>query len=186
MNSDGSSERGGSNPASSAQDALFTEVYDRLKAMASRELSKDSPMTLNTTALVHELYERMARQHWDGGNAPLNFFAYAARAMRNIITDRARHRLALKSGGEWVKITLTGRDADPEIDDLAVDVLALDEALEKLSHEHPRAARVVELKYYTGISTEQIADAMNLTRRTITRDWQFARAFLRTLLDERK
>ena len=75
-------------------DALFTEVYDRLKALASRQLSKDSPMTLNTTALVHELYERMARQHWDGGQAPLNFFAYAARSMRNIITDRARHRLA--------------------------------------------------------------------------------------------
>jgi RNA polymerase sigma factor (TIGR02999 family) len=167
-----------------APDALFTEVYDRLKALASRQLSKDSPMTLNTTALVHELYERMAKQHWQGGSAPLNFFAYAARAMRNIITDRARHRLARKSGGEWLKVTLTERVGDAEVDGLALDVLLLDDALEKLSKDHRRAARVVELKYYAGMSTEQIADAMGLTRRTITRDWQFARAFLRTLIEE--
>jgi RNA polymerase sigma factor (TIGR02999 family) len=172
-------------PEISTQDALFTEVYDRLKVLASRQLSKDSPMTLNTTGLVHELYERMARQHWQEGRAPLNFLACAARAMRNIITDRARHRLAQKSGGDWLKVTLTERDGDGEIDGLALDVLLLDDALDKLSQEHRRAARVVELKYYAGMSTEQIGEAMGLTRRTITRDWQFARAFLRTLIEDR-
>lgn len=172
-------------PEISVQDALFTEVYDRLKALASRELSKDTPMTLNTTALVHELYERMARQQWDEGRAPMNFLAYAARAMRNIITDRARHRLAQKSGGDWLKVTLTDHDDDGPLDDLAIDVLLLDDALDRLAKEHRRAARVVELKYYAGLSTEQIGEAMGLTRRTITRDWQFARAYLRTLIEER-
>lgn len=170
------------NPAAGAQpapDALFTEVYDRLKAMASRQLARDSVATLNTTGLVHELYERMARKDWGAVGGPANFFAYAATAMRNIVTDRARHRLAQKSGGAWLRVTLSDHAEDSETDDLALDVLELNDALDRLAKEDERAAKVVELRYFAGLSVEQIADLMAVNRRTITRDWDFARAFLK-------
>lgn len=170
-------------PPSSPTDALFVEVYERLKGMASRQLARDSQKTLETTALVHELYERMARQHWGNGDHPVHFFAYAARAMRNIITDRARHRLAQKSGGEWLRVTLSSHGDEAETDDVAIDALVLNDALDRLAIEDERAAKVVELRYYAGLSVEQIADSMGLTRRTITRDWEFARAYLRSTLE---
>jgi RNA polymerase sigma factor (TIGR02999 family) len=169
--------------AHSGTDVLFAEVYERLKAIASRQLASDSNVTLNTTALVHELYERMAKRYWGAQVGPLNFFAYAARAMRNIITDRARHRLAQKSGGGWLKVTLTGHGDEAETDELALDVLVLDEAIDKLAQEDKRAAEVVELRFFAGLSVEQIADSMQINRRTITRDWNFARAYLRAMLE---
>jgi RNA polymerase sigma factor (TIGR02999 family) len=171
------------NAAAPNTDALFVEVYERLKAMASRQLSREGGATLNTTALVHELYERMARQQWGVADQPIHFFAYAARAMRNIITDRARHRLAQKSGGDWLRVTLSKHGDEAETDNLAVDVMVLDDALTRLAHEDDRAAKVVELRYFAGLSVEQIADAMQLNRRTIARDWDFARAFLRASLE---
>jgi RNA polymerase sigma factor (TIGR02999 family) len=140
-------------------------------------------VTLNTTALVHELYERMAKRYWGAQEGPLNFFAYAARAMRNIITDRARHRLAQKSGGGWLKVTLTGHGDEAEADELALDVLVLDEAIDNLAREDKRAAEVVELRFFAGLSVEQIADSMQINRRTIARDWNFARAYLRAMLE---
>lgn len=182
MQTEGDNETTPSEIGFRAPDALFEQVYDRLKSLARRELAKDRAMTLNTTALVHELYERMARR--DSAEAPMNFLAYAARAMRNIITDRARHRLAIKSGGELQRVTLTGAGPGSDVGGIALDALALDEALILLAKEQPRAARVVELKYYAGLSSEEIASAMQLTRRTIARDWRFARAFLQAQLGD--
>jgi RNA polymerase sigma factor (TIGR02999 family) len=162
-------------------DALFAEVYARLKAMASRQL-KGGQHSLNTTAMVHELYLRF-------GNKPLQFaeqgqfFAYAARAMRHLLLDRARHRLRLHVGGGWHATELSGTDERLAIDN-AEQALALDQALAKLAQVDERAAKVVELRYFAGLSLEQTAESMGLARRTADRDWQFARAFLHAHLSE--
>lgn len=165
-------------------DELFATVYARLKALASRQIERNGVTTLDTTALVHELYLRMAGRDTFAPSEVARFFGYAAKAMRNILTDRARHRLAQKSGGDWLRVTLTGRqDAAQAQDEAAIDVLALDEAIVRLESEDARAAEVVQLRYFAGLTLEQVAEIMNLNRRTITRDWNFARAFLRARLD---
>ena len=168
-----------SQPARST-DALFSEVYDRLKAMAGKRLSSQPGHSLQTTALVHELYLRM-----QGGDLafddPSQFFAYAARAMRHLLLDRARDRLTLRAGGQWLPVTLSGIDEQFAIDS-AEQGLALEAALVKLEADDPRAARVVELLYFAGLTLEQVAGVLDLTRRTIDRDWRFARAFLRSEL----
>lgn len=163
-------------------DALFTEVYDRLKAMAGRRLARGARGTLDTTALVHDLYLRVGR---NGGLAfahPEQFFAYAARAMRHLLADRARDRLRQRAGGDWVRITMTGSDDRLALES-ADEALALDEALGKLEAVDARAARVVELAWFAGLDQEKIAEALGIGLRTVARDWRFARAFLKTELD---
>jgi RNA polymerase sigma factor (TIGR02999 family) len=163
-------------------DALFAAVYARLKAMAGRELGRRVGATLDTTALVHELYLRI------GTNAELRFerqeqfFAYAARAMRHLLADRARDRLRLHAGGDWQRVTLTASDQRLALDS-AEQALALDRALTELERTDPRAAQVVELRYFAGLSLEQVAEQLQLARRTIDRDWRFARAFLKSAVD---
>lgn len=162
-----------------ASDALFAKVYMRLKAMASRQLAARAGATLQTTQLVHELYLRVGRdlqfEH------PAQFFAYAARAMRHLLNDRARNRLRLRAGGAWAKVTLDGDDVRLAIDS-AEEALAVEEALVALEASHPRAARVVELRYFAGLSLEETADALHVARPTVDRDWRFARAFLHARL----
>jgi len=176
--SDASTQTTG-NPQSA--DALFTAVYDRLKAMAGSHLARNrgSGSTLDTTALVHELYLRVSTQRELMFAKPVQFFAYAARAMRHLLADRARDRLRLRAGGAWMRVTLTGTDDRLAIDS-AEQALALDEALKRLEDADARAARVVELRYFAGLTPEQIAEALDVTRRTVDRDWRFARAFLKT------
>lgn len=163
--------------AAPGADALFAEVYARLKAMASRRLAGSARDTLDTTALVHELYLRI------GGNRALSFveqkqfFAYAARAMRHMLIDRARDRLRLRAGGAWAPTTLNGEDVRLSLDS-AGETLALEDALGKLERADARAAKVVELRYFAGLSLEQVAEMLGLGRRTVDRDWSFARAFL--------
>lgn len=167
-------------PAQTA-DALFDAVYTRLKAMAGRKLAQNGPETLNTTALVHELYLRVSSHRELVFEHPAQFFAYAARAMRHLLADQARDRLRQCAGGDWQRVTLTGSDQRLAIDS-AEQALGLDNALEQLARTDERAARVVELRYFAGLTLEQIADLLKLTRRTIDRDWRFARAFLHDLL----
>jgi len=158
-------------------DALFAEVYRRLKAMASRQLAGRERGTLDTTAVVHELYLRMgAREGLLFAEQP-QFFAYAARAMRHLLVDRARERLSQRAGGGWVATTLDGQE-----DGLAIasaeQALQLDGALAELERVDARAARVVELRYFSGLALEQVAELLGLARATIVRDWRFARSFL--------
>jgi RNA polymerase sigma factor (TIGR02999 family) len=167
-------------PARSA-DALFTEVYERLKAMAGKRLSSPSGHSLQTTALVHELYLRMQGVDGLAFDAPEQFFAYAARAMRHLLIDRARDRMSQRAGGQWQSVTLSGIDEHVAIDS-AEQAIALEAALAKLEAQDERAARVVELLYFAGLTLEQVAEALGLARRTIDRDWRFARAFLGTEL----
>jgi RNA polymerase sigma factor (TIGR02999 family) len=168
-------------PAHTA-DALFAEVYARLKAMAARQRARGAAgATLETTALVHELYLRMSagRELVFGHQA--QFFTYAARAMRHLLADRARDRLRQRAGGEWIRITLTGGGQHFAIES-AEQALALDAALQRLEDTDTRAAKVLELHYFAGLTVEQIAATLDVARSTIDRDWRFARAFLKNAI----
>jgi RNA polymerase sigma factor (TIGR02999 family) len=167
-------------PESGSVDALFGAVYDRLKRMAGKRLSsRGNAGTLDTTALVHELYLRVNAQGDLHFSHPSQFFTYAARAMRHVLADRARERLTKQAGGGWLQITLTGSDERLAIDS-AEEAIALDAALRRLEAVDARAARVVELRYFAGLTSEQTADALGVARRTAHRDWEFAQAFLKT------
>lgn len=160
------------------QGVSFEAVYERLKGMAHRHLSGGARGTLDTTALVHELYLRM-----DGGNAlkfehPAQFFSYAARAMRHLLMNRARDRMRHKAGGEWVRTTFASLDDAALTNASSEQALALEEALGQLEASDPRAERVFELRYFAGLSAEQISELLGQTRRTTDRDWRYARAFL--------
>jgi len=168
--------------STSHTDALFAGVYARLKSMASRQRARAGGATLNTTALVHELYLKLSSSRELAFETPAQFFDYAAQAMRHILVDRARERLSLKRGG----------GVEEERGDAALDVadgtaehtLQLDEALRRLEREDARAARLVALHYFAGLSFPQIAALTGVATRTLNRDWRFARAFLYGLLRE--
>lgn len=159
-------------------DALFAAVYGRLKAMAGKQLGKGAHGTLDTTALVHDLYLRVRSQGELEFGHPNQFFTYAARAMRHLLADRARDRLRLRAGGEWQRTTLTASDYRLAIDS-AEEALTLEQALQRLSDADARAAKVVELTWFAGLGQEQIAEILDVARITIARDWRFARAFLK-------
>ena len=161
-------------------DLLFAEVYARLKAMAGRQLAENgSGSTLDTTALVHELYLRICKNREIAFDYPAQFFGYAVRAMRHLLLDRARDRLRHRAGGDWMRVTLTDGDQQFAIES-AEQALAIDAAIERLAASDARAARVLELHYFAGLSIEQIAETLKVARSTVNRDWRFARAFLRT------
>ena len=169
-------------PTSHSADAMFGAVYARLKAMAGRQLARGARNTLDTTALVHELYLRLDRERELAFEHPAQFFAYAARAMRHLLADRARARLRQKHGGDWVRTTLATDPGDAFALSGAEQALALDDALNRLEQEDARAARVVELRYFAGLPAERVAELLQLTRRTVDRDWRYARAFLHAAL----
>jgi len=164
--------------AEHSTDPLFAAVYARLKAMAGRQLQQHQRDTLDTTALVHELYLRLSAHPELEFEHPGQFFAYAARAMRNLLANRARERMSLRAGGQWQRTTLNDGDERLALD-TAEHALMLERALGKLEHTDARAAHVVELRYFAGLSLEQVAENLRLARRTIDRDWRFARAFLK-------
>jgi RNA polymerase sigma factor (TIGR02999 family) len=166
-------------PAQSA-DALFASVYEKLKRMASRRLSGDDrTSSMDTTVLVHELYLRVNTQRDLTFDHPSQFFTYAARAIRHLLADRARDRMTQRAGGEWMRVTLTGEDHRFALES-AEQALALDASLQRLEATDARAARVVELRYFAGLTAAQAADALDIARRTADRDWEFAQAFLKT------
>jgi len=158
-------------------DPIYADLYGRLKAMASRQrLRGGAPRTLCTTELVHEAYLRMGESNFRYEQTA-QFFAYAARAMRHILTDAARRRIQPKRGGDQARLMLS----DPAVDSVLVDpqlALQLDDALVALEREDARAAQVVELHYFAGLDLQQVADTLGVARRTADRDWRYARAFL--------
>lgn len=161
-------------------DALFATVYARLKAMAGRQLAHGhSDATLETTALVHELYLRMSTHRELAFEHQAQFFSYAARAIRHLLSDRARDRLRQRAGGHWVRVTLTGGDQQLALES-AEQALALDAALQRLADSDARAAQVLELHYFAGLTVAQIATALDLAPSTVDRDWRYARAFLKS------
>jgi RNA polymerase sigma factor (TIGR02999 family) len=160
-----------------AFDRLFERVYGELKRIARRELAGAArPETLNTTALVHETYAKLARgERWSTTDRA-HFLALTARAMRQVLVDHARARLRRKRGGGAFALTLD--EIEVPIAEKAEELVALDEALDRLEAADPTLARLVEQRFFAGLSVEEIAGLRAVSDRTVKRHWRMARAFL--------
>jgi RNA polymerase sigma factor (TIGR02999 family) len=161
-----------------AAEQLLPLVYDELRKLAARKLAGEAPgQTLQATALVHEAYLRLVgaekSQSWDNRG---HFFAAAAEAMRRILIDNARRKGSLKHGGARERVSLESVDlvslASPD------ELLAIDDALAKLASEDPDAAQLVKLRYFVGLSVEEAAGMMGLSRTSAYERWTYARAWL--------
>ena len=160
-----------------ALNQLLPLVYQELHSMAHRTLGHGSgDATLNTTALVHEAYLKLHDRTALSLQDRKHFYSVAAMAMRQIVIDHARRRQAAKRGGEFRKVDLEA--ADLPIRDGSQEILALDEALLRLSKLDARMARVVELRFFGGLSVEETAEVLDVDPRTVKRDWRKARAIL--------
>jgi len=160
-----------------ALDRLIPLIYDDLRAMAHRRIAAEQDgHTLNTTAVVHEAYVRLVEASDRGWRDRVHFFAVASRVMRHILIDYARMRRAEKRGGGIVPIPLG--EVDGVTAPAVVDVLELHDALERLALHDPRLERVVECRFFGGMSMEETAAALGVSVRTATRDWRRARAYL--------
>lgn len=157
--------------------ALFPLVYDDLRDIAHRQLvGERKGHTLSTTALVHEAYERLVDQNRTEWQDRAHFCGVAARAMRRILVDYARRRNALKRGGNQQPLPLD--EARVAVDEQAALIISLDQALDRLSIRSERAARVVELRFFGGLTEQEAAHVLNISDRTARRDWVEARAWL--------
>ncbi len=168
-----------------AVDRLVPLLYGELRFLARRQLRRQGPNpTLDSTALVHEAYLRLVDRDRAGWRDRSHFLAVAALAMRHILVDRARRRTAVKRGQGAIRVTLAEghRAADPR----AVDLLAVDQALTALAALNERLARLVEMRFFGGLTEEEIGEVMKLSQRTVRRDWRKARAFLFRALEEVK
>jgi len=160
-----------------AFDEVFPLVYAELRRIAAREMRREKPgRTLQTTALVHEAYLRLLKDASLSFENRAHFLGIAAHAMREILIEHARARSARKRGGGAVRITLD--DLVAPVPSPSIDVLALDEALQRLARLDERHARVVELRYFGGLSVEETAVALELSPATVKRAWTVARAWL--------
>lgn len=164
-------------------DRLMAAIYDDLKRLAASQLKQERPEhTLHPTALVHEAYIRLVNQRTAEWNDRLHFFSIAARIIRRILIDHARERQALKRGGGRRAIAIEPDEvASPERD---LDLVALDEALEELATLSERQARIVELRFFGGLTIPEIAEALSIGSRSVDREWQAARAWLFHRLSE--
>ncbi|HIG74934.1 MAG TPA: sigma-70 family RNA polymerase sigma factor [Bacteroidetes bacterium] len=169
---------------SAAADRLLSAVYDELHRLAKVHRSRSRrDATLNTTALVHEAYFKLV----DGDRLPFDgrahFFSAAARAMRQVVVDDARKRGRIKRGG-GERPTSLDRVGEPAADEPATEILALDEALRTFETLDPRAARVVECRYFAGLTVEETAEALGVSPTTVKREWAAARAWLYRAMSE--
>jgi RNA polymerase sigma factor (TIGR02999 family) len=166
-----------------AAEELLPLVYEELRRLAAARLARERPgQTLDATALVHEAYLRLT-----GGSEPArwngrgHFFGAAAAAMRRILVENARRKGAERHGGNRRRFELAAVDvataAEPDL------VLAIDNALERLALAHPEAARLVELRFYTGLTLDEAAEALGISPATVRRRWAFARAWLQRALE---
>lgn len=160
-----------------AMDQLMPLVYDRLKLLARRQRrGQPAGHTLDTTGLVHEAYLKLARSEqvdWQDRN---HFLCLAAVAMRHILVDHARRRSAKKRGGDGQRVTFT--ESGLEAERSGVEIVALDDALKALEARNERLSQLVELRYFGGLSVQETAAALDVSERTVKRDWRKARAFL--------
>jgi RNA polymerase sigma factor (TIGR02999 family) len=161
---------------------LIPLVYDELRRVARRHMLKErAAHTLQTTALVHEMYVRLANLHGAPIQSRTHFLATCARLMRHVLVDIARSRRYQKRGGGAIHVTLddrhhAGAEPDP-------DLVALDDALNRLAAQDDRKSRVVELRFFGGLSVDETAEELNISRETVIRDWKLAKVWLRRDLD---
>ena len=161
-----------------ATEQLLPVVYDQLRRLAAQKLADETPgQTLQATALVHEVYLRLVATetapHW---NSRGHFFAAAAEAMRRILIDQARHKSSAKAGGRRQRVELAA--VEPAIPGPQLDLLALVDALAQLDRSDARAAAVVKLRYFAGLSHQEAADALGISRGAADRLWALSRAWL--------
>ncbi len=170
-----------------AAEQLLPLVYDELRKLAAQRLAREMPgQTLQATALVHEAYLRLVGVQDPGWNGRNHFLAAAAEAMRRILVERARRRRAEKRGGELRRVDL----ADVELASVpgavpAADLLALDEALTRFAANDPVKAELVKLRYFVGLSIEEAAGVLSISRATAARHWDYARSWLYSELCDR-
>jgi RNA polymerase sigma factor (TIGR02999 family) len=164
----------------SAADQLLPLVYNELRKLAAAKLAQEKPgQTLQATAIVHEAYIRLVdvekAQHWDSRG---HFFTAAAEAMRRILVERARKKARVKHGGQYRRADLL--DADVTVDSNCDELLMVDEALERLAVDDAQGAEIVKLRYFAGLSVEEAAKLLGLSRATAYRHWTYARAWIRS------
>jgi RNA polymerase sigma-70 factor (ECF subfamily) len=171
--------RARSGPAS--PEALMPQVYDELRRLAANYLRRERPgQTLQATALVHEAFLRLNAEKNHPWKNRTHFLAIAALSMRQILVQRARARNAAKRGGDAQRITLdeSALAETPQAEPAGVDVLALDAALERLAALDAQQAKIVELRYFGGMTVEEVAETLEISPATVKRHWTLARAWL--------
>jgi RNA polymerase sigma factor (TIGR02999 family) len=168
----------------SAAEQLLPVVYDELRQLAAVRLSQEKPgQTLQATALVHEAYLKLVganeAQHW---NSRGHFFGAAAEAMRRILIDQARRKKSEKAGGQHQRRDLSL--VEPEIQGPQLDLIALDVALDELQLHDPRAAALVKLRFFSGLTVAQAAEALGVSIGTAENDWVYAKSWLRLQMSD--
>lgn len=160
-----------------AFDRLLEQVYPDLKAIAHARLRDQRPdHTLNTTDLVHEAYLRLVRYQDVTWKGRAHFFGAVSQTMRRILVDHARANTAQKRSGGYVHVGLTQAE---DVEDLSWDgLIELDDALTRLAEEHPRWVRVIECRYFAGLTIEETAEALGISHGTVSNDWRMSRAWL--------
>lgn len=158
-------------------DQLMPLVYGELRLVALRHLvGERENHTLNPTALVHEAYLKLADQTWTSAEGRAYFFAAASRAMRQILVDHARRQVRTKRGGRQQAVPL--EEHHLVVDEFDAELIGLDDALRKLADVEPRAVRVVECRFFAGLSVGETAETLGISVRTVKRDWILAKAWL--------
>ncbi len=168
-----------------AAEELLPLVYDELRRIAAVKMARELPgQTLQPTALVHEAWLRLGGDAQPAWQNRAHFFSAAAEAMRRILVDRARSKASLRHGGGWQQVdtehvTVAYEDADDT-------VFAVHEALDKLAAQHPRKAEIVKLRYFIGMTHQEIADTLGIAEATVRQDWAYARSWLYAALKSQR
>jgi RNA polymerase sigma factor (TIGR02999 family) len=170
----------------SAAEQLLPLVYDELRKLAAKKMAQEAPgQTLQATALVHEAYVRLVdvekAQHWDSRR---HFFAAAAEAMRRVLVENARRKGRQKRGGHFNRVEL--QEADLVVNAPSDELLAVDEALQELADESPEKAELVKLRFFAGLTLEEAAESLGISRTTAYRQWAYARAWVYERIRERE
>ncbi|MFO0892973.1 MAG: ECF-type sigma factor [Isosphaeraceae bacterium] len=161
-----------------ASEELLPLVYDELRKLAALKLAREKPgQTLQATALVHDAFLRLVGNGDPGWSNRGHFFAAAAEAMRRILVENARKKASTKGGGGRDRVDLAG--AEPTIEGPSLDLLALDEALTALEAKDARKARLIKLRYFAGLTVDEAAAVLGISRSTADNDWAYARSWLR-------
>ena len=174
--------RGWSAGDHSTEEKLWPLVFAELKRLARRHLARERPNhTLQSGALVNEVYVRLADLNNTQWENRARFFAMCARMMREVLVDHARARQSQKRGGDRSRISLD--EVALVSESKGIELLALDDALKRLAVIHPRKSEVVEMRFFAGLSVEETAEALNVSRLTVIRDWNFSRAWLQAAMN---
>lgn len=168
-----------------AAERLLPVVYNELRGIAGRILKSQQAdgKSIQPTILVHDVFMKLAQiTNIDWKNRS-HFYAVAAKATRNLLVDHAREQMAAKRGGGWNQITLAGV-GDNRSAERVIDVLDLEDALKKLGELAPRQEKIVEMRFYAGLTVEEVAEVLDVSTRTVLNDWRMARAWLRARLED--